>query len=174
MSFASYEDVAVLLGRDLTVEEQAAATAALIEVEDAVRVYTGQKFENGSATFRALSTTGAEVMPQRPLTSVTAWRYEDSTGTVHTGSVSDLTIIGNQVSGLPVGVVIEIDYTYGYVQVPAVIKGIVTRAALRALTNLATGGESEQPRSDGLLWSIRDKTILDRYRDRFGSIYLRP
>lgn len=174
MTLATYEDVAVLLGRDLTPQEQAATTAALVEASRAVTVYTGQRFEASAATWRGYSATGSVLVPQRPLSAVSGWAWYDESGAEHTGALADLTIVGNVVHGLPIGLLLEVDYTFGYTDCPDDIRGIVARAGLRVLTNLSTGMTSEQPRSDAVLWQVNDRRILDRYKSPARTIFLAP
>lgn len=175
MPFATYEDVAVRLGRDLTAAEQETATAALADAEAAVVVYTGQTFELGPHTEKIVSATGTVRLAQRPVTAVTAYRIADVAQ-----NLDSLTVSGNVVSGLPIGVAVELDYTAGYATVPDAVKAVVVRAALRQLVNpqglagYTLGGYSAQfERGTGLL-TEDDRAILNRYRFRARTVFQRP
>lgn len=173
MPFATYEDVARRLGRELSGPEQESATEALAEAEAAVVAYTGQRFNAGTYTDYISTANGRATLSQWPVTSVTAYRIDGETSTV-----SDLTVRGNVVSGLPVGVPVEIDYSAGYTEVPVAVKGVVVRAAIGLMMNpsgvagsVAIGGVT-QPLRSGML-SPDDLAILDGYRDVGGVIFLR-
>lgn len=169
MPFATTTDVEARLGRSLSSSEQTMVADVLAEVTSAIQIYTGQRFENGVATFTVRTDNGSVSLPQRPVKSITSVNAYGS-------DYLNYEVIGNTIAGLPRGTSIEIVYEYGYDDIPDAIQGICVRAAMRALASpegqalasVTVGGYTEtyvQPKNDsGVVLGLADKAILDRYK----------
>lgn len=172
-ALATVTDVAARLGRTLTTEESSRVTAALEDVSAAIRAYTGQQITPGTSTVRLQNHYGDVVLPQRPVTAVTAVRTVTGEG-VEEPYMGYSYIAGQRVRSLPPGWV-EVDYTHGYEAVPDEIKSVACQVVLRWLPN-PTGirGEVTGPFSVtyaipatgvpmGLILTRDEKKVLDRY-----------
>lgn len=178
MAFATYQEVETRLGRSLSSEEQLLVEAALEEVTSIIQVYTGQRFEIGTATTTVKTDNGSVYLPQRPVRAITALQVGGQNYTTYNHD-------GDTLSGLPSGTPVTVTYEYGYIQVPDAIKGVAIRAALRALNqsngmslaSVTVGGYTEtysQPKADsGSLLGVSDRLILDRFRFGPRTIYTR-
>lgn len=153
-SLATADDLQARLGRDLTPDEEARATALLADASARVRAYAGQDFAPSAETTIVLRAAGGRIrLPQRPVTAVTTVK-----AVAGLPGLSDLpmldwswdgineVILGTNalIINLPEGWWDEDDYAYpgtyrvtytaGYDEVPADVVAVVCGMVLRTLT----------------------------------------
>lgn len=175
--------------------DAARATALLEDASAVVRGYTGQYFTrvlDDRVTFRV--DRGSVVLPQRPADKPTlisefgggvlpasAWWW-GGIGVVEFGSPSWVAN-GPTVSRFPRTV--EITYSHGYAEIPGDVVAVVCQMVGRVILSESTPGlmseaiDDYQYRLGGGIVSgavalvPAEKSILDRYRSRVGSVRLR-
>lgn len=196
-SLATVADLATLLGRTFTPEQELQAQALLDQASSVVRAYVRQDITQATTTdtftMRRADPVlhrcrGVVTLPQRPVTDI------DS---VQVGGVAteDWWQDGNELlvrswswdqppaAHRPPQVTVT--YTHGWAEVPGDIKAIVLQAANRVIVNPSgirsetVGGESVTyliPAAGeylGVLLSRTEEKVLDRYRRTAGTVNLR-
>lgn len=184
MAFATPEDVATLIQRDLSAADTATVEYLLDLATAVVQGYTGQKIERASSTVTLKPRSGKVRLPQRPVVSVTSvvgvnglavfWEF-DGIGTITASSIP----IANGPDE-PVGLwtkPLRVTYEHGYDPVPSDISAVVTQVAARAFgtppdrSGLSQEGISTYQYSIGpaaaqgpLGLMAGERAVLDRYR----------
>lgn len=190
---ATAADLAVMLGRTFTPEQQAQAQALLDQASAVVRAYlrldvslltTTDTFTVRAADRAYLDSPfetrrGQVVLPQRPVVAVTAVA-------VNGAATDDWELDGNRLllraAPWEGRSTVTVTYTHGWDPVPGDIAAIVMQAANRSLVNPeqirseSVGGESTTyliPASGealGVLLSRTEQRVLDRYRRTSGTV----
>lgn len=143
-ALAKPEDVAGLLGRDLTASEAKQAPGHLTKVSELFRLEARQQFTRGRSTNRLRVNAGAITLPQRPAQLV---------HTVDGQPADRFTLIGQRLEvPLPTGTFVAVDYDHGYDEVPDLVRltvaGIVAQlfeADPRARAGVSQRGETRGP-----------------------------
>lgn len=201
---ATVADLATLLGRTFTTEEEARAQALLDQASSAVRAYLRQDVslltttdtftlqrsdrQHLSAPF-GHQAHGQVLLPQRPVVEVTEVQVN---GTVTADWWLDdgvLRVRSAPWQGPPGAhrpPQVTVIYTHGWDPVPGDITAIVMQAANRVLVNPSqirshtVGGEATTyliPTTGealGVLLSRTEQRVLDRYRRTSGTVRVRP
>lgn len=183
MTLATTADLEARLGRSLTADEAARATAVLDDVSAAIQSYTGQRFSRGTYRVRSRVRRGAVRLSQRPVHDVTAVTDRFGNPVEHSWDGLDRVHINTTCRpGAPIQVV-DITYEAGPDQPPADIVGVACNVALRALgaDPLDSGVVSES--IDGYSYRLGlvggagsygvlpdEARVLDRYRRPYGTI----
>jgi len=193
-ALATLEDLAALLGREVTLEEQARATRLLDMVSAAVRSECRQTLSFLASEAVRVYPVGGEVwLPERPVTAVTSVSVPSTTSAA-VGSGAALLAsaywwrpdgrLGLGPSGLANGDdgysgrafttdrPVDVVYSHGFSPVPDDLAGIVCGIAARHLSNpdqvsqRSIGAFSEQyeARTVGTVLAADEKAALCRYR----------
>lgn len=198
-ALATVEDVEARLGRGLTTEETIRVEAMLADVSAMVRSYTGQTFTVTADDQVTLRGIGGEIrLPQRPVTSVSAvvaiggeglpdvplvdWAW-DGIDTIRVGEgsfVINLPEVWWDDDGYPG--TYRVTYSHGDERTPADVLAVICGVVLRVFSN-PNGYRSEtvgsysvtyappgSGESVGTTLSRADRTVLDRYRRKTGTI----
>lgn len=190
-SLASIDDLEARLGRTVTNEGQ--AQAALDDASAAVRAYTGQLFDlvtDDEVRLRARN--GTVVLPQRPVTEVTAVANVDAGAVEFTWDAGTSVLLSGfdvlrsfEVEPYEVNrpVYVDVTYSHGYAEVPADILAVVCQVAGRALGRTPDENALSQESIAGYSYSVGgaaasgalgftlpERTVLDRYRKPIGTI----
>lgn len=154
MSLATDSDLEARLGRDLTDDEAARATAVLEDVSNSVILWTGQKFERDTYLLRTRVKRGYVRLPQRPVHDVDSVtdRFDNAIGFTFDGI--DRVYVNCFCSGRPPIQVVDIAYDAGPDEVPSPIVGVVCSIALRTLGVNPTEGAVTREAIDGYSYSI--------------------
>jgi hypothetical protein len=196
-SLATVADLATLLGRTFTPEQEAQAQALLDQASAVVRSYIRQDISRDTTTdtftLRRVDPllhrcAGAVTLPQRPVVDIDSVLV-DGTATYDWWQEDNELLLRSWTWDLPPAAhrapQITVTYTHGWDPVPGDIQAIVMQAANRVLVNPsgirseAVGGESVTyliPTTGeylGVLLSRTEKKVLDRYRRTAGSVRLR-
>ncbi len=146
MTLATSTDLARLMQRDLSAEEQETADLVLELVAGEVTLETGQTFAGGTETVRLAGVWGADLeLPRRPVTAVVSVAVDGVAlaDADYLWNGGQLLRLGGQLGdhyyggtwGGP-GVVVTVTYTTS-AEVPAGVKSIVLQAAARAMNPTA-------------------------------------
>lgn len=194
---ATADDVQVRLGRELTTAETARITPLLADASASVRNYTGQDFTAATTTARLRVKNGIIVLPQRPVTAVTAvvtttgspllYLWDGFEAVITSVNLPDtwawepFTISPNGLTAA------DVTYTHGYNPIPDDVIGVVCSITMRALGRdpLDAGVTSETIQGYsytlgsagaaggfGMLQPERD--VLDNYRRNVGRVNTMP
>jgi hypothetical protein len=196
-ALATVADLATLLGRTFTPEQELQAQALLDQASSVVRSYVRQDITQATTTDtltmrRADSAlhrcAGAVTLPQRPVTDIAAVRINGVETSDWWQDGSELLLrsaVWDQPPAAHRPPQVTVTYTHGWDEVPGDIKAIVLQAANRVLVNPSgirsetVGGESVTyliPAVGeylGVLLSRTEQKVLDRYRRTAGSVNLR-
>jgi hypothetical protein len=196
-SLATVADLATLLGRTFTPQQEMQAQALLDQASSVVRAYVRQDITRATTTdvfpMRRADPLlhrcgGVVTLPQRPVVDV-------DTVLVDGTEMTDWWLDGPELLvrawtwGQPPAAhrppQVTVTYTHGYDPVPGDIQAIVVQAANRVIVNPsgirseAVGGESvtylipTTGEALGVLLSRTEQKVLDRYRRTAGSIQVR-
>lgn len=189
---ATQDDIEARLGRALTDQEMVRVGPLLADASVSVRGYTGQEITQGTSTTRLKIRNGFVVLPQRPVTDVTAVADGNANPATYTWDGNDRVTVATQVfdpwSMEPYRLslqYVDVTYVHGYTSIPDDIRGVVCGIVLRAIgqapEDAGTISESIDQYSYrlgsaaaaggyGLLQDERN--VLDRYRRVGGSMRL--
>lgn len=174
MALATIADVEARLGRDLTADETAKATAWL---EDASALFVNrseQRFEVGSSTVRVFPKSGVVRLLQRPVISVDSVVDAD-------GSPVSYSFDGHQtLAGIIGNAPVIVTYQHGSASIPdavvAVVAGMVARTlsiapdAASGITKQSTGPFSQEYASwavgSQVMLSPAEQAVADSYRQK--------
>lgn len=124
---ASTEDVAAVLGRDLTFDEYARIDAILLKASELFRRESGQNFTESSSRVR-LNVGGNRVyLPQRPVVAVTSVVDDDGAEVRYTRDGQWLT------TGLRADQFVIVDYTHGG-EVPDLVRLTIAEIGMKVLS----------------------------------------
>ncbi|MGW5426880.1 hypothetical protein ACWET9_06585 [Streptomyces sp. NPDC004059] len=193
-SLATVADLATLLGRTFTTEQEQQAQALLDQASSVVRAYVRQDITKATTTdtfvLRRLDPlrdgyAGAVTLPQRPIESVTSVEI-DGADTVYWWLKQNELLLRPWRWNYPPAAhqppQVTITYTHGWDPVPGDIQAIVMQAVNRVLVNPSqvrsetVGGESvtylipATGEALGVLLSKTEQKVLDRYRRTAGSV----
>lgn len=174
MALATIADVEARLGRELTVEEQAKATAWL---DDASALFVNrarQQFEVGESIVRLFPKDGVVRLEQRPAISIIS--VEDINGAPVDYTFDGFQCLFDVWTNLPV----VVNYEHGSATIPddvvAVVAGMVARTmsiapdAAAGITRTTTGPFSQEFASwavgQQVMLSPAEAMVADSYRDR--------
>jgi hypothetical protein len=190
-------DLATLLGRTFTPEQELQAQALLDQASSVVRSYVRQDITRAMTTdtftMRRVDPVlhrcaGAVTLPQRPVVDIDTVKVNDVVTSDWWQDGNDLLLRSGAWDQPPAAnraPQVTVTYTHGYDEVPGDIKAIVLQAANRVIVNPSgirsetVGGESVTyliPAVGeylGVLLSRTEQKVLDRYRRSAGSVSLR-
>jgi hypothetical protein len=196
-SLASVADLATLLGRTFSPEQELQAQALLDQASSVVRAYVRLDITKATTTdtftMRRVDPlkygcAGAVTLPQRPIGAVTAVKVDGVATADWWLDGSDLLLRAWSWAQPPAAhqpPQVMVTYTHGWDPVPGDIQAIVMQAANRVLVNPSgirsetVGGISTTyliPATGenlGVLLSRTEQKALDRYRRTVGSVRLR-
>lgn len=194
---ATVADLATLLGRTFTPEQELQAQALLDQASSVVRSYVRQDITRAMTTdtftMRRVDPVlhrcaGAVTLPQRPVVDIDTVKVNDVVTSDWWQDGNDLLLRSGAWDWPPAAnraPQVTVTYTHGYDEVPGDIKAIVLQAANRVIVNPSgirsetVGGESVTyliPAVGeylGVLLSRTEQKVLDRYRRTAGSVNLR-
>lgn len=191
VSLADLVDIEDRLGRDLDADESRRADTLLRDASAVVRAYCRRDFTEARHTIRLRPRGSRVLLPQRPVTAVHAVHAVQSFGTtlmrtpltlwswvvgaeVHLGDTT-LVINGPELDYDQSSIHVEVDYSYGYPEVPSDVAAVVANVAVKALT-MPSGGlvdmETIGPmtvryagvNNGPLALTEPDRAVLNRYR----------
>lgn len=196
-SLATVADLAALLGRTFTTEQEAQAQALLDQASSIVRAYVRQDITQATTTdtftMRRADPLlhrcgGVVTLPQRPVVDVDTVSVNGTAVTDWWQEGSDL-LVRAWAWGQPPAAhrapQVTVTYTHGWDPVPGDIQAIVMQAANRVMVNPGqirsetVGGESvtylipATGEALGVLLSRTEQKVLDRYRRTSGSVQVR-
>lgn len=137
--FATAQDVATILQRDLTAADTATVETLLDYATAVVKTETGQQFQTATSTITVRPRRGKIRLPQRPVTTVVS--VEDTNGVavhyqfdgVGTITSSPILIANGPDEPYPLpNIPLTIEYTHGYAAVPDDVKAVVVQMVGRA------------------------------------------
>lgn len=183
---ASTEDVAALLGRDLTDSEGTRLTGILVKASALFRREAQQNFTPGTSAVR-LKVNGGEVyLPQRPVVAVTSVVDDDS------NAVSNRRRGQWLVVDLGSDRFVTVTYSHGAAEVPDLVRWTVAEVGMKVL-NLATAAvagasahsETRGPFAESTTyasWAIggqaalspEDVALARSFRPVVPTIYVQP
>lgn len=194
---ATVADLATLLGRTFTTEQEQQAQALLDQASSVVRAYVRQDITRATTTdtftMRRADPvlhrcSGLITLPQRPVVDITEVKVDGTVSADWWQEGSELLVRG-WTWDLPPAAhrppQVTVTYTHGWDPVPGEIQAIVMQAANRVIVNPSgirsetVGGESVTyliPAVGeylGVLLSKTEQRVLDRYRRTAGSVRLR-
>jgi hypothetical protein len=196
-ALATVADLATLLGRTFTTEQELQAQALLDQASSIVRSYVRQDITRATTTdtFTMRRTdpvlhrcAGAVTLPQRPVVDVTSVKVNDVETADWWQDGNELLLRSAAWNRPPTAnrpPRVTVTYTHGWDDAPGDIKAIVLQAANRVIVNPSgirsetVGGESVTyliPAAGeylGVLLSRTEQKVLDRYRRTAGSVNLR-
>ncbi|GGV91590.1 hypothetical protein [Streptomyces massasporeus] len=196
-ALATVADLATLLGRTFTPEQELQAQALLDQASSIVRSYvrlditratTTDTFTMRRADPVLHRCAGAVTLPQRPVVDITSVKVNDVETAEWWQDGNDLLLRSAAWDRPPAAhraPQVTVTYTHGWDEVPGDIRAIVLQAANRVIVNPSgirsetVGGESVTyliPAVGeylGVLLSRTEQKVLDRYRRTAGSVNLR-
>lgn len=196
-SLATVADLAALLGRTFTPEQELQAQALLDQASSVVRAYVRQDITKATTTdtftMRRLDPlpdgcAGVVTLPQRPIESVSGVKIGGAETMYWWLEQNELRLRPLSWYRPPAAheaPQVTITYTHGWDPVPGDIQAIVMQAANRVMVNPGqirsetVGGESvtylipATGEALGVLLSKTEQRVLDRYRRTAGSVRLR-
>lgn len=149
-ALATVADLEARLGRDLDVTEAARAEALLDGASARVRSYTGQQFDQTTATARVQVRNGVVRLPQRPATAVTTVEDMDGNSLDFTWYAGQTFKLGTETTRFDYEPVagdrwVDVTYTAGYAAIPDDVVEVVCQIVLRAFgTPAETSGISQE------------------------------
>lgn len=189
---ATSADIEARLGRDLTAPETLRLASLLADASAAVRAYTGQEFDQATTTARLRPRGGVVVLPQRPVTDVTAVADADGNEVTFTWDGDDRV----DLSAYPLNeweinprryglTAVDATYEHGYEATPPDVLAVVCGVVIRALGSPPDQGGHTQESIQGYSYTIGvtaaagplgflvdERKILERYRRSGGSARL--
>lgn len=196
-SLATVADLATLLGRSFTPEQEQQAQALLDQASSVVRAYVRQDITRATTTdtftMRRVDPlrngcAGAVTLPERPVESVASVEV-DGVATADWWLDGSVLLVRGWVWDLPPAAhqppQVQVTYTHGWDPVPGDIQAIVMQAANRVMVNPSqirsetVGGESVTylvpaiGEALGVLLSRTEMKVLDRYRRTAVSMRMR-
>jgi hypothetical protein len=139
---ATPQDLAQVMARDLTADEQTRASKLLAIASARVRTYTGRNFTQVTETVRLRVRDGRVRLPQSPVTAVSAVAVPAGTAIAFSwvaGEVVDCnpgTLNAFELEPFRTRLQwVDVTYTHGYTTVPADVVGIVCDIAASALSS---------------------------------------
>lgn len=196
-ALATVADLATLLGRTFTPEQELQAQALLDQASSVVRSYVRQDITRATTTdtftMRRADPVlhrcaGAVTLPQRPVVDIDSVKVNGIATTDWWQDGNDLLLrsaVWDQPPAANRPPQVTVTYTHGWDEVPGDIAAIVLQAANRVIVNPSgirsetVGGESVTyliPAVGeylGVLLSRTEQRVLDRYRRTAGSVNLR-
>ena len=196
-ALATVADLATLLGRTFSPEQELQAQALLDQASSVVRSYVRQDITRATTTdtftMRRADPVlhrcaGAVTLPQRPIVDIGSVKVNDVATADWWQDGNDLLLRSAAWDQPPAAngpPRVTVTYTHGWDEVPGDIKAIVLQAANRVIVNPSgirsetVGGESVTyliPAAGeylGVLLSRTEQKVLDRYRRTAGSVNLR-
>jgi len=196
-SLATVADLATLLGRTFTPQQELQAQALLDQASSVVRAYVRQDITRATTTdtftMRRADPylhrcAGVVSLPQRPVVDIATVSVAGVETTDWWQDGSDLLLKAwpwNEPPTAHRAPQVKVTYTHGYDPVPGDIQAIVLQAANRVIVNPSgirsetVGGESVTyliPAVGeylGVLLSRTEQRVLDRYRRTAGTVNLR-
>lgn len=160
MALATIADVEARLGRVLTNDEEAKATAWLNDASALFVNKSQQKFEPGETTFQAYAKDGVVRLLQRPVTAIVS--VEDVHGSPVAYEWDGFQALFNVYSASPLKVVYEHGSTTIPEPVVAVVAGMVARTlsiapdAASGITKQTTGPFTQEYAS----WAVGSQVML--------------
>lgn len=194
---ATVADLATLLGRSFTPEQELQAQALLDQASSVVRSYVRQDITRSTSTdtftMRRADAVlhrcaGVVTLPQRPVVDIDTVLIDGTATQDWWQDGNDLLLRSWTWDRPPTAhrpPQVTVTYTHGFDEVPGDIKAIVLQAANRVIVNPSgirsetVGGESVTyliPAVGeylGVLLSRTEQKVLDRYRRTAGSVNLR-
>lgn len=147
MAFATTDDLATRLGRTLTSTEEDQAAALLDDATAVIQELIGQKVEEDTATVHLWVTDPQSrwlVMPQKPVTAVTAVTIDGTTVTDYTVLPDALWRSDGWIDGAQSSphepILVTVAHTYGYATVPADLKSWACVLASQGLAVIEKSG----------------------------------
>jgi hypothetical protein len=195
-SLVTVTDLAALLGRTFTPEQELQAQALLDQASSIVRAYVRQDITRATTTDTFMmrrvdplryGCAGAVTLPQRPVEEVAAVAVDGVATLDWWQDGADLLMRSwawNRPPAAHRPPQVTVTYTHGWDPVPGDIQAIVMQAANRVIVNPSgvrsetVGGESVTyliPAAGeylGVLLSRTEQRVLDRYRRTAGSVRL--
>jgi hypothetical protein len=196
-SLATVADLATLLGRTFTPEQELQAQALLDQASSVVRAYVRQDITRATTTDTFTmrradpllhACGGVVTLPQRPIVDIASVLIDGTTTQDWWQEGSDLLLRSwawDQPPAAHRPPQVTVTYTHGDDPIPGDIQAIVLQAANRVIVNPSgirsetVGGESVTyliPAVGeylGVLLSRTEQKVLDRYRRTAGSVRLR-
>lgn len=196
-SLATVADLATLLGRTFTPEQELQAQALLDQASSVVRAYVRQDITRATTTdtftLRRADPvlhrcSGMVTLPQRPIVDIDTVAINGTETSDWWQDGNDLLLRSwawDQPPAAHRAPQVTVTYTHGWDEVPGDIQAIVLQAANRVIVNPsgirseAVGGESVTyliPAVGeylGVLLSRTEQRVLDRYRRTAGTVNLR-
>lgn len=180
---ATIDDLEARLGRPLTPNETAQATALLDDVAASVQNYTGQLFVRGTQKLRARVRRGYVRLSQRPVHEIESVTDRHNNPVRFEWDGLDRVYVHTSRSGLAPLQVVDITYDAGPDSPPPAIVGVVRSIALRALGVDPLESAITQESIDGYAFTIGsaagagaygilpgEARVLDSYRRLAGNI----
>lgn len=157
----TYQEVEARLGRTLTPDEQTRVDTLIIDASAAVRLVTGQDFDEATTTKRLKVKRRKVRLPQRPVTAVSAVIDINANPVLFTWLGDDSVQVGRNVPDdfgwnpwrTDVSVV-DVTYTHGYAATPDVVVAVVCGIVLRAFGTNPTATGVQQESIGGYSYSI--------------------
>lgn len=178
VALATPDDVAAVLGRDLTFAEEDRLTPILLKASELFRRESGQHFTESSSRVR-LKVDGCRVyLPQRPVVSITSVVDDDGDAVEYTQDGQWLTV------DLTSDRFVFVDYEHGSDTVPDLVRLTIAEIGMKVLSidSSAAQGVSQESETVGSQsisrtyagWAIgattslspEDKAIAKSYRFR--------
>lgn len=196
-SLATVADLATLLGRTFTPEQEQQAQALLDQASSVVRAYVRQDITRATTTdtftMRRADPLlhrcgGVVTLPQRPIVDITTVLVDGVETLDWWLDGVDLLLRAWSWDHPPAAhqsPQVTVTWTHGYDPVPGDIQAVVMQAANRVLVNPSqvrsetVGGESvtylipSTGEALGVLLSRTEQKVLDRYRRTAGSVRVR-
>jgi hypothetical protein len=196
-SLATVADLATLLGRTFTPEQEQQAQALLDQASSVVRAYMRQDITRATTTdtftLRRADPLlhrcgGVVTLPQRPVVDITEVKVDDTVTADWWQDGNDILVRPWAWDRPPAAhrpPRVTVTYTHGWDPIPGDIQAITMQAANRVLVNPSqlraetVGGESvtylvpNGGEALGVLLSELEKRVLNRYRRTSGTIRLR-
>jgi len=180
---ASAEDVAAVLGRDLTFDEYGKVDAILLKASELFRRESGQQFTAGSSVARIKVNGGTAYLPQRPVVEIESV-IDDC------GSAVEYEQTGNRLTvALSSPAFITVDYSHGG-DVPDLVRLAIAEIVKKTLLvdSSAEQGVTQQTETTGSMsesksfaaWAIggqtslspEDKALAKSYRFRPPRVHV--
>lgn len=164
MAFATVTELSTYLRRGFDTDDSAVAALTLDISTQMIRSYTEQWIERVTETVTLQPNhSTALLLPQIPVTAVSAVTYDETTMTTTDYSWSSAGIITKAVNYWDE--IVTVTYTHGYDPVPADIRGVCLDVAKRAMENPAGLQRDDlNTASQWLGFTRENRAILDRYK----------
>lgn len=170
-AFATAADLERYMQRQFSAEEFAAAEQTLEMATGVIQAFTGQRIFAGSETVTVRVKFDAVFLPQLPVTSVTSVVADGEP--VEDWALEPAGVI--RISGaLPR--LVDVEYSFGYVEIPSDVQAVCLQMAARSTTNpqalrqesigsySVTYAETSGGTTGGVMLSVAEESVLQRYR----------